>query len=271
MPHKLTELVLDEISLVDDPASAGAQVVLAKRYDAETKIILKESDMKYDKKRMEGLMAEKAMTEDEAMAFMDKEAADKEEATVKQVAALTKSVATLTTALEATGAVVKNADGDVSIEKRADDDYVEVGGEKILKSSVPAAVLAQITKQAGQLDELTKSADIVRLDKRAATDIPHFTGSANEQRALLKAVDGISDEAVRKGVEGALKAASKLLSKAFAELGSRETEQDGSAMAALDKMAAEYAVAHDVTHAAAFSKVSATGEGAKLFAKRNAN
>lgn len=271
MPYELDDLDLDEISLVDDPASPGAQVVLAKRADGER--IAKEgrmADMSDEQKRRMQELMDKGMSEDDARRQMAKEAKMADEYK-KRAEVAEAQVAELTKALEGADRVVK-IDGDkVSVSKRSDDDYVEIEGEKVLKSAVPAPVLAMIQKQAKEVEELQKAAEIQRLDKRADSDIPNFGGSAGERRALLKAVDGIDDEDTRKGVSAMLKAASKLMEKGFGEIGHLGNTDDGGAMSELEKMASAYADEKGVTYEVAFAEVSKSGKGRELFAKRNAN
>ena len=243
--------------------------------------MLKENAMSdEEKKRLRSLM-DKGMSEEEAKRYMEKEAqkmsddatkrADQAEA---QVTALTKSVEALVAALEAAGFDVEVDNGAVGkIAKKAAEETIEIDGETIAKSAVPAPILKRLERQAKDLDDLKKAAEVERLDKRAAADIPNLGGSPKVHRALLKAVDGIADEELRKEAESALKGASTMLGKSFAEIGHTGADEpaEGSAMAELNKMAADYAEKHDVTFEAAFAKVSATGKGRELFAKRNAH
>lgn len=280
VPFKLEDLELDEISLVDDPASPGAQIVLAKRADGDQQL-KKESRMAdmstEEKKRLQQLM-DKGMSEDEARREMAKEAKmddykKRAEAAEAKVDTLTKQVDTLTKAVTDQGLIiVKNASDELIVNKRSDDDYVEIDGEKVLKASVPAPVLRSIEKQAQELAELKKSNEMVRLDKRAETEIPNFAGNASAKRALLKAVDAIEDEELRKAVQTSLTSASKLLAKSFTELGHLGTDESAEGtMGELNKLAREYADKHGVTFEKAFSEVTKSGKGAELFAKRNTN
>lgn len=270
MPYELEELELDELSLVDDPASPGARVVLAKRNGGNPSTkggISKMGDK--EKARLKELMDKEGMSEDEAKRYMEKEAQKMADDAQKRADELEKRVEALTKALGDAGFEV---DGD-KVTKRAEEETIEIDGEKVAKSAVPAPILKRLEAQAKDLDDLKKAAEIERLDKRASVEIPNIGGSPKVHRALLKAVDGISDEETRKGALDALKGASKMLAKSFAEVGhtGADDADENSAMGQLNKMAADYAEANDVTFEQAFAKVCATKKGRELFAKRNAN
>lgn len=336
MPYRLEDLDLEELSLVDEPASIGARIAVFKR-DTVAKIdvgdrvswsssggtargivrsIVRDGEVPgipvkitgsedspaarielldddgeprgefvghkletlnkgaigmtdEQKRRMRQLMEKENMSEADAKAKVMDEYREKAE---KRVDALEGQIAALTKALEGAGMTVTVTDDKVEVGKAADDAFVEVSGQKVAKASIPAPVLEAIEKQRKDLDELMKAQEIQKLDKRAEELIPNFGGTAGEKRALLKAVEGIADADTRAGVEKALGAASKLLLKSFGEIGHTGNDDDPEGPAArLDKMAAEYAEQKGVTFAKAYAEVTKTGEGAKLFAKRNAN
>ena len=277
MPFNVTDLELIELSLVDEPANPAARVVMFKR------------DMPDDENKIRELIAG-GMSEDEARAQIarmrrgkgpgptggqgkgetsmsdQQKRLDELEAANKR---LSTSVGALAKALEGEGYVVQIADDSVVVEKRKPEDYIEVGGEPVLKSALPASVLAVITKQADELAAVNKRLEAEELAKRANAELPYLPGDVQTKGAMLKAVDAIADEAVRKAAHAMLKGANAAASKLTREFGT-VAPQETDAMTELNKMAQEHAVAQKVTFAQAFAEVTKTGRGAELFAKRNA-
>ena len=174
----------------------------------------------------------------------------------------------LVKSLETEGYVVQIADEAVTVEKRKAEDYIDVAGEPVLKSALPASVLAMISKQAGELAEVTKKLEAEELVKRVSVEIPHLSGAPAMKGAVLKAVDAIADDEVRKAAHAMLKGANTLASKLTREFGTVAPEET-DAMTELNKMAEAHAAEHKVTFAKAFADVTRTGRGAELFAKRN--
>lgn len=277
MPFNVTELELIELSLVDEPANPAARVVMFKRYDTMN-----------DDDKMKELIAS-GMSEDEArkeVARMKRSKgagpsgdqgkggqsmSDQEKRLVELEAAnkrLEGSVDALVKSLETEGYVVQIADESVTVEKRKAEDYIEVGGETILKSALPAGVLSVISKQADELAAVTKKLEAEELVKRVSAEIPHLAGDAVTKGEVLKAIDAIADEAVRKAAHAMLKGANALASKLTREFGS-VAPQETDAMTELNKMAEDFAAEKKVTFAKAFAEVTKTGRGAELFAKRN--
>lgn len=276
MPYNLTDLELIELSLVDEPANPAARVVMFKR------------DMTPDEDKIKELVAG-GMSEDDArkqVAQMRRSKgagpsgdqgkggqsmSDQEKRLVELEAAnkrLESCVEALSKSLETEGYVVQLADEAVTVEKRKAEDYIEVGGETILKSALPASVLSVISKQADELAAVTKKLEAEELVKRVSAEIPHLAGDAVTKGEVLKAVDAIADEAVRKAAHAMLKGANALASKLTREFGS-VAPQETDAMTELNKMAEDFAAEKKVTFAKAFAEVTKTGRGAELFAKRN--
>lgn len=266
MQFNVTDLELIELSLVDEPANPAARVVLFKNYD-------KMSD---DDKMKE--LIQSGMTEDEAKAEMArmKRAKGKPMMTQEQRLAelesakkrLDGTVDALVKSLEGEGFVVQIADNSVIVEKRAAEDYIDIGGETILKSALPAGVLAVIAKQSDDLALVTKKLAAEDLAKRVSAEIPHLAGDVMVKGAMLQALDGIADEAVRKAAHAMMKGANSVASKMTREFGF-VAPQETDVMTELNKMANDYAAENKVTFAKAFADVTRTGRGAELFSKRN--
>lgn len=277
MPFNVTDLELIELSLVDEPANPAARVVMFKR------------DTSTDEQKIQELIAG-GMAEAEARDHvarmrrnegagpagdLDKGAgsmSDQEKRLEELEAAnkrLEASVDALVKSFEGEGYVVQIADSAVTVEKRTPEDYIEVGGEMVLKSALPASVLAVITKQAEALSEVNKKLEAEELSKRVSAEIPHLSGDAVAKGAVLKAIDAIADEAVRKAAHAMLKGANAVASRLTREFGT-VAPQETDAMTELNKMAEDYSAEKKVTFAKAFAEVTKTGRGAELFAKRNA-
>ena len=99
-------------------------------------------------------------------------------------------------------------------------------------------------------------------------EIPHLAGDAVTKGAVLKAIDAIADEAIRKSAHAMLKGANSVASKLTREFGT-VAPQETDAMTELNKMAEDFAAENKVTFAKAFADVTRSGRGAELFAKRN--
>jgi hypothetical protein len=275
MPFNVTDLELIELSLVDEPANPAARVVMFKRAAPD--------DMKIQE-LIDGGMPEAEARDQVARMRRNKGAgptgdlgkgdlsmSDQEKRLEELEAAnkrLEASRDALVKSLETEGYVVQIADDAVTVEKRKAEDYIEVSGEAVLKSALPASVLAMISKQAGELAEVTKKLEAEELVKRVSAEIPHLSGAPAMKGAVLKAIDAITDDEVRKAAHAMLKGANTLASKLTREFGTVAPEET-DAMSELNKMAEDYAVEKKVTFAKAFAEVTLTGRGAELFAKRN--
>lgn len=113
--------------------------------------------------------------------------------------------------------------------------------------------------------------------KRATTELARFPGELTIKTALVKAVAGIKDETVRKGVEEMLKGAHSKLSVMLKEIGTGADNTSGddadgdvkkAAETSLDKLAKDYMSKNaGVTFAKAYDAVLKTAEGQKLYAQ----
>ncbi len=276
MPFNVTDLELIELSLVDEPANPAARVVMFKRAAPDEMKIqeliaegMSEADARDQVARMRRSKGAGPTGDldkgDRSMSDQEKRLEELEAANKR----LEASRDALVKSLETEGYVVQIADEAVTVEKRQAEDYIDVAGEPVLKSALPASVLAMISKQAGELAEVTKKLEAEELVKRVSAEIPHLSGAPAMKGAVLKAVDAIADDEVRKAAHAMLKGANTLASKLTREFGTVAPEET-DAMTELNKMAEEYAVEKKVTFAKAFADVTRTGRGAELFAKRNA-
>lgn len=270
MPNLLKQLELEELSLVDRPANAQAMVSLFKRdtsgddMSEETNVDKMSDDMKAKLKPY----MDKGMSEEEAMKAynMDMKKSDEEEtqeevavdkaedeevAVVDEVATLKAENERLRKSLIENGFVIKAE----VIEKKAEVEMLEVEGEMVAKSDIPAPVLKALEALA------VEKAD-VELTKRAGETLPHF--DTKVAKALLKS--DLGEE-----VMAALKAADKLFEGTMVEFG--KSDADGEFASANDKINAlvkSYMEEHDMKksqYAIAYAAVAKTDEGKALIAK----
>jgi len=260
MPKRLRAIKLDEVSLVDNGANQHAKVVLYKRAPESTDLsdemtkgsgYMDSKDNKMsdaDKKKVRDMMEKENMTEEEAMAAVmgstkkndstdevspdngagspgstetsvNKEGNMAPEKLEQRLGELETQLAAVTKAAEAEGFEVATEDGEVTLTKRAEPEMIEVEGELIEKSAVPAPMLKALERIAKLEAEREREA----LAKRAETELPNLAGSVDARSALLKAVDGIQDEAVRGQVIETLKAADNATKAHFIEIGKTAT------------------------------------------------
>ena len=251
----LKQLELDELSLVDRPANASAKVALYKRDNSEedkmTETVEKMSD---DMKAKLKPYMDKGMSEQEAMKAynMDMKKSDEEEVDLSlevEVEALKADNEKLRKALIENGFVIK-AD---EIAKKEEVETIEVSGEMVVKSDIPAPVLKALEEAAVEKrqSELRKSAE---------AELPHFDVEVAMQ--LLDVIKG--DEKV---IE-ALKGADAAFAAAMDEVGEKSVDADMlDPQTKLDKMVEAHAAEHGVNKYTAFDAISKTAEGKALIAK----
>ena len=240
MSNMLNDLVLEEVSLVDEPANASATVALFKRKKPEE--VSKMTDEEKD--RLKPYM-DKGMTEDEARkAYEDdmKKNYDEELEKFKAENQLLRK------ALIDNGFVIK-AD---SVEKKAPEETIDFDGEQVAKSQIPAPVLKA-------LEEAKAKEQDAEITKRAESELPNF--SVEVAKKILATVD---DDEVMK----ALKAADELFGKSMEEVGSTDPQGEMSEpKAQLEKKVEEVMKADGVSYYVALDKVSKTKEGRELITK----
>jgi hypothetical protein len=271
--HKLAGIMLSEVSVVDVPANAGASIAIWKRGEMEDQM-----DMTPEQKgRMKKLMADGMSEADAVKAAMTetakggstmdpKELAKQVEALTAQVADLNKSAATATAnetaivkAAQDAGFTVAKTDKGVTVTKAADPEYVEINGQKVEKSSVPAPLLEMVLKQGTELAKMRAEKHEAELAKRGATELPNLAGTDLVKGKMLAAAG--DDPAMLT----ALKAADAAMAKSMQELGQNPLADEGSPTFKLDKMARTHAAEKGVSFEVAYAAVTATGDGAALY------
>lgn len=117
--------------------------------------------------------------------------------------------------------------------------------------------------ETARLNAVAKQAD---LEKRAGDVLKNMGGEITTKAALLGAVDGIKDEALRGKVTEMLTAHDAGLGKAFERVGTTEGAPEGSTPAdELDDLAKAYASEHKVDFTEAYTQVLNTAKGQELY------
>ena len=259
MAYELEDIELLELSLVDNPANQHAAVVLFKNLGYETPVKPESSGTI---ERGEGPVTVEELTKSLAdqktqTADLTKAAA---EATAKAAAA-EAALAALTKSATDAGLDVK----DGLIVKRADPEFVMVGGEKVEKSLVPAPVLKALEQAAADIAKMKTEAEEVALAKRGTDELPSLAGTPLAKGRLLALAE--KDPEMLK----TLKAADAAMRAAFVEKGNSNGADEASPEYKLDQLAKAHATAQSVTYHAAYAEVTKSGVGADLLAQMRAN
>jgi hypothetical protein len=242
MAYELEDIELLELSLVDNPANQHAAVVLFKNLGYETPV---KPESAGTTERGEGPVTVEELTKSLAdqktqAAELTKAAA---EATAKAAAA-EAALAAMTKSATDAGLDVK----DGLIVKRADPEFVMVGGEKVEKSLVPAPVLKALEQAAADIAKMQAQAEEVTLAKRGTDELPNLAGTPLAKGRLL-----------------ALKAADAAMASTFVEKGHSRVEDEASPEYRLDQMAKAYQTANNVPYETAYAAVVKTNDGRALY------
>lgn len=231
----LLDLELDEVSLVDSPANQSATVALYKR----------DTTMKEDDKVKEELEIDTSEEDSDGVDGKETRKSDSELALEAEVETLKAQVEELSKALE---------DAKAETVTKAEE-MIEVEGEMIAKSSVPAPILKK-------LEDLQKAAEAEAIRKRADEILPNFKGTADQRGKLLKAV-GNDEEVIEM-----LRAADALFGELFKEIGKTDSNADmKTPKEKLDAMVKAYQEEKKVDFFKAYAAVTKTAEGKELLLK----
>lgn len=228
MPNLLTNLVLEELSLVDVPANPHAMAPLFKRHSK------KEVDNMTDKTNEAEMVAKADM--DELQKSFDNMKKENE--------SLRKSFLDEGYKITAEG-----------VQKAAPVEYLEVEGEKINKADVPAPILKRLEEA-----EVEKAENAIV--KRCAEVLPNV--AEKNARVLLKAYDGLSDDEAQE-FEEFMRAMDALFDGMTDEVGKSSAKEDlMDPSEKLDALSKAYAEEHKMTKAQAYAAVVKTDEGKAL-------
>jgi len=239
METELINLELDEVSLVpagDDPLAKVA--IIKCRGTEKTK---KETKMTEEMKAKLKPYMDKGMSEEEAMKAY-------EEDMKKELDTLKAQNETLRKALLDNGFKITKE----GVEKKAPAEYIEVEGEQILKSDIPAPIL----KRLEEAEEVQKAAAI---EKKATETLPNVKKDVAVK--LVKA-DLTEDEELLEF----FRAVDAMFAKSMEEAGETRTDADmGSAEDKLEGLAKAYAKDNNTTFHKAYAEVVKTAEGKALY------
>ena len=242
---KLKGLVLDEISGVDIPADPNARITLFKRGGVDTAAQTEETEpLTKGGHTMDPEELAKAM---EALEVQVNDLTKRAENAEKEVADLQKAAGDFGYDIE-----------DGKLLKRAEPEYIEVDGERIEKSAIPAAFLKAFTEQSEKIEKAAKEQEEIALAKRGSTELPNLAGTDIAKGKLLEAIGG-DEELIT-----ALKAADAAMAQAGEEIGANSAQDDPSPASRLNKMAKEKAAELGVSFEIAFAEVTKSGDGARL-------
>ena len=285
MPNLLKNLHLEELSLVDRPANAQAMVSLFKRDTSHEDITKMTDEMEA---KVKAYMEEKACGKEEAMKALGYDMMKSEEEAIEapepvevdkaeEVEEAPEAVEVDVEALKADVETLKAEKASLSdenerlrkglidngyvikaeaIEKKAEVEMLEVEGEMVVKSDIPAPVLKALEAAA------VEKADI-ELAKRAGEALPHFDLSV--AKAL---VAKFSDEEI---IMEALKAADAAFEAAMQEFGKSDVDGEFATSAdKLDALVKSYMDDNQLKkseYAKAYAAVAKTDEGKSLINK----
>jgi hypothetical protein len=160
--------------------------------------------------------------------------------------------------------------------KAAGDDpvvYTTLDGIDIRKSAGDAVVNALKSADSARREVAVEKAQRVNLEleKRAETELGKLGGTMIGKKALLKAVDAIEDESLRKAAQEVIASATEIAGKGdiFEKRGSGRavTLEKGSAESKLEKMAQDRAKDKSISFEKAYTEVLDTEDGQKLYAE----
>ena len=239
MPNLLKNLHLEELSLVDRPANAQAMVSLFKRDNSVEETTKMDETMEA---KVKVYMEDKACGKEEAMKALgyDMEKADEAVEEITEKAEAPEAEAIDVEALKADNARYSAENEKLrkglidagfvitakAIEKKAEVEVINIGGEMVVKSDIPAPVLkaleaADVAKREHEIEK----ADI-ELTKRAGETLPHF--ATDVAKSLVAKF--YEDEAIME----ALKAADAAFEAAMQEFG--KSDVDGEFATSADKL-----------------------------------
>ena len=281
MPNLLKNLHLEELSLVDRPANAQAMVSLFKRDNSEEEITKMTEEMEA---KVKAYMDDKGCGRGEAMKALGYDMEKADEVVTEEVA---EKAAPEVEAVEAPEIDVEALKADFdrltaenqhlrkgliengyviradSIEKKAEEEMMDIDGEMVAKSDIPAPVLKALEAAAvAKREHEIEKADL-ELTKKAEEVLPHFeTGAA---KSLLKSFS--EDEAIMV----MLKAADAAFEASMQEFG--KSDVDGEFATSADKLDALVKSYMDENQlkksefAKAYAAVAKTDEGKALITK----
>ena len=267
MPNLLQKLQLTELSLVDRPANAQAMVSLFKRDTSEEELTKMTDEMEA---KVKAYMDKKSVGREEAMKAMDMYKADEAEVDKAEEAPEVNPLEAEVAALKADNEMLRKGlidNGYVisaeAIEKKAEVEMMDIEGEMVVKSDIPAPVLKALEAAASEkATHALEKADI-ELTKRAGESLPHFDVD------VAKSLVGKFYEEEK--IMEALKAADAAFEASMQEFGKSDVDGDfTSPTDKLDALVKSYMDDNQLKKsefAKAYAAVAKTDEGKSLINK----
>jgi len=255
MTALLKKLRLSEVSLVDRPASPDAMITLFKRDTLEdTNKMTDEMEAK-----LKAYMDENGVDRDVAMKAMNMYKREDVEKAEAEVATLKADNEMLRKGLIDNGFTISAT----AIEKKAEVETIEVEGELVVKSDIPAPVLKALEAAAVEkAAHVVEKADI-ELTKNASEKLPNW--DITVAKALVEKF--ADDEAIML----ALMAADAAFDAAMEEFGKSDVDGDFASPAdQLDALVKSYMDTNKMKKsefAKAYAEVAKTAEGRTLITK----
>lgn len=234
---QLTELELLEVSLVnagDDPL-------------AKVSVFKNKEELMTD--NVEDINTEEAAKPTRKSYKAEAEAlGEANEALLEEVETLKAKVDVLEKALdEAKKAPTEKA--------KAEEEMIEVAGELVAKSAIPAPVLKQ-------LEDFQKAQEKVALEKKAEELIPNVPGDVAKRAKIIKALGDIDEEMLE-----FLRSVDAAFAGLFEEVGKGKATEFESPEEEFDDMIQKYMDDNGVERAKAYVEVGKSGRGRELVKK----
>jgi hypothetical protein len=276
LPNLLKNLHLEELSLVDRPANAQAMVSLFKRDNSAEEITKMSDEMEA---KVKAYMEDKSCGKEDAMKALGYNMEKAEEA-VEEVTEKTEAPEAEAVDVEALKADLDRLSVEneklrkglldagyvitaEAIEKKAEVEMMDIEGEMVVKSDIPAPVLKALEAAASEKAEHALEKADIELTKRAGETLPHF--ATDVAKSLVAKF--YEDEAIM----AALKAADAAFDAAMQEFG--KSDVDGEFATSADKLDAlvksymDHNQLKKSDYAKAYAAVAKTDEGKTLINK----
>ena len=277
MPNLLKNLHLEELSLVDRPANAQAMVSLFKRDNSDEEITKMNEEMEA---KVKAYMEDKACGKEEAMKALGYDMEKAEEAVAEEAEVAVEAPEAELIDIEALKADVARYAAEneklrkglieagyvitaEAIEKKAEVEMMDIEGEMVVKSDIPAPVLKALEAAASEKAEHALEKADIELTKRAGEALPHF--ATDVAKSLVAKF--YEDEAIM----AALKAADAAFEAAMQEFGKSDVDGEFATSAdKLDALVKSYMDDNQLKksdYAKAYAAVAKTDEGKTLINK----
>lgn len=252
--REMQEFRITELSAVDRPAQAHAKMAIMKRHsddDTDDDFNKGDSDMP-DNATVEGLQKQvdeltKKLADAEFLSKMD----DKAKAYFESLSDEDKKKARKGKPEEVVIAAAKAAETDEVLKLD--------NGAEIRKSAIGEAQFAIFKQQCDEMAAIKKRAEADRealaratFEKRAEDELHHLPGDTASKGAVLKAIDGLSED-IKKTLDTMLKAGEKAIVSAFNSIGVKG-EQARKAAGDFNKRVDEIAARDKLSRTAALQK-----------------